>query len=74
MDAICPHCHSVMDWQTGNTFQCVACQQHYQRKAACPECNHSLQELKACGAVDYFCQQHGMVSKRRIVFSYVPAD
>jgi hypothetical protein len=26
--------------------------------------------LKACGAVDYFCQQgHGLISKKRVIFA-----
>jgi hypothetical protein len=29
-----------------------------------------LDVLKACGAVDYFCQQgHGLISKKRVVFA-----
>ncbi|RYC42722.1 zinc ribbon domain-containing protein [Pectobacterium zantedeschiae] len=74
MDVLCPDCHSTMTWQTDGSFLCAACQQHYLRDAECPECKHLLQELKACGAVDYFCQQHGMISKRRVVFRYIPAD
>lgn len=74
MDARCPDCHHVMLWQSDGSFQCGECQQCYLREATCPECKHLLQELKACGAVDYFCQQHGMISKRQVVFSYTPAD
>ncbi|QQG29745.1 zinc ribbon domain-containing protein [Pectobacterium carotovorum] len=74
MDALCPDCHHAMMWQPDGSFLCEGCQQDYLREAACPECKHSLQELKACGAVDYFCQQHGMISKRRVAFSYAPAD
>ncbi|UYA61410.1 zinc ribbon domain-containing protein [Pectobacterium colocasium] len=74
MDAHCPDCHHMMLWQPDGSFRCEECQQRYLREAVCPECKHLLQELKACGAVDYFCQQHGMISKRRVVFSYLPAD
>ncbi|KHN49856.1 zinc ribbon domain-containing protein [Pectobacterium fontis] len=74
MDTRCPDCHHVMLWQPDGLFRCEECQQHYQREAVCPECKHLLQELKACGAVDYFCQQHGMISRRQVVFSYSPAD
>ncbi|MCI2073925.1 MAG: zinc ribbon domain-containing protein, partial [Serratia liquefaciens] len=39
----------------------------------CPECRQPLQELKACGAVDYLCQNgHGLISKKRVLFSYTP--
>lgn len=72
MDACCPDCHHSMMWQPDGAFLCEPCRQRYLREAVCPECKHPLQELKACGAVDYFCQQHGMQSKRRVVFSYSP--
>ncbi|MFP3107918.1 zinc-ribbon domain-containing protein, partial [Escherichia coli] len=32
-------------------------------------CHQALQVLKACGAVDYFCQHgHGLISKKRVEF------
>ena len=38
-------------------------------EARCPECHQPLQVLKACGAVDYFCQNgHGLISKKRVEF------
>ncbi|PWC18791.1 zinc ribbon domain-containing protein [Brenneria corticis] len=70
MEVTCPRCHGVMNWKNDHCFHCPACRQDYLREAYCPECNHPLQVLKACGAVDYFCQQgHGLVSKSRVVFS-----
>ncbi|VTP65910.1 Protein of uncharacterised function (DUF1407) [Serratia rubidaea] len=43
--------------------------------ADCPECGQPLQELKACGAVDYLCQHgHGLISKKRVRFRYLPLD
>ncbi|MFC3396397.1 zinc ribbon domain-containing protein [Brenneria rubrifaciens] len=74
MDAICPRCDSAMNWQHGNTFQCAVCRQRYLREANCPDCQHALQVLTACGAVDYLCQQHGLISKKRVLFSYLPAN
>ncbi|MEE3663145.1 zinc ribbon domain-containing protein [Brenneria sp. g21c3] len=70
MEVICPRCHSAMNWKNDNRFHCPACGEDYLREAHCPECRQPLQELKACGAVDYFCQHgHGLVSKKRVVFS-----
>ncbi|MBD4516896.1 hypothetical protein GUG76_17515, partial [Xanthomonas citri pv. citri] len=38
-------------------------------EARCPECHQPLEVLKACGAVDYFCQHgHGLISKKRVEF------
>lgn len=50
---------------------CSLCnlRQRLYRRALCPECHQALQVLKACGAVDYFCQHgHGLISKKRVEF------
>ena len=50
-------------------FFCERCGAHYARQAQCPDCHQPLQVLKACGAVDYFCQHgHGLISKKRVEF------
>ncbi|MBJ7223885.1 MULTISPECIES: zinc ribbon domain-containing protein [unclassified Brenneria] len=75
MEAICPQCHHAMTWQNGDVFGCPHCRQRYRRAAYCPECRHELQTLKACGALDYFCQQgHGLISSKRVIFDYLPVD
>ncbi|WP_145570504.1 zinc ribbon domain-containing protein [Yersinia bercovieri] len=82
MDALCPICQKVMTEVSGH-YHCANChgsyQQQanchgsYQQQADCPDCGKPLQVLKACGAVDYFCQQgHGLISKSRVRFSYLP--
>lgn len=72
MDALCPVCSQPMSWVSGH-FHCDAGHGDYQQIALCPDCQQPLQELKACGAVDYFCQNgHGMISKKRVRFTYSP--
>ena len=72
MDAHCPVCDQPMSWVSGH-FRCDACHSEYQQMALCPDCQQPLQELKACGAVDYICQNgHGMISKKRVIFTYTP--
>ena len=72
MEAYCPACEQPMSWVSGH-FRCDACGKEYNQTALCPDCQQPLQELKACGAVDYFCQNgHGMVSKKRVLFTYSP--
>lgn len=72
MDAICPVCQKTMTEVSGH-FHCDTCHGNYQQQAQCPECAKPLQVLKACGAVDYFCQNgHGLISKKRLHFSYLP--
>lgn len=72
MQAPCPKCTQPMSW-VGDHFHCEGCIADYQQIALCPDCQQPLQTLKACGAVDYFCQNgHGLISKKRVLFSYSP--
>lgn len=67
MEAHCPQCSQTMKWVAGY-YYCEACQRDYQQLASCPECGQPLQELKACGAVDYLCQNgHGLISKNGFI-------
>lgn len=37
--------------------------------AICPTCQQELERLKACGAVDYFCNNcNSLISKRSVQF------
>lgn len=70
MEALCPVCHTAMDEVSGH-FHCATCSSDYQPQAICPDCEKPLQLLKACGAVDYFCQHgHGLISKKRVKYEY----
>jgi len=68
MSVNCPICQGeLVSTQTG--VYCEHCQQDFQLEARCPDCHKPLQVLKACGAVDYFCQNgHGLISKKRVEF------
>lgn len=68
MVANCPKCESVLISKDG-AARCENCQQDYRLEALCPDCHKPLEVLKACGAVDYFCQNgHGLISKKRVEF------
>ena len=49
----CPTCGQDMQWN-GQYF-CSDCQQHYKKTVLCPTCDEEVEKLKACGAVNYFC-------------------
>ncbi|QKJ88215.1 hypothetical protein PMPD1_3292 [Paramixta manurensis] len=68
MEPLCPACkHELQLTEKG--FHCAECGAQYAREARCPDCGQPLEVLKACGAVDYFCQHgHGLISKKRVVF------
>ncbi|PSN07502.1 zinc ribbon domain-containing protein [Siccibacter turicensis] len=66
MQPVCPECGNELV-QTGNGAHCEHCQRDFTAQARCPDCHQPLEILKACGAVDYFCQHgHGLISKKRV--------
>lgn len=68
MTLSCPVCQQPLE-HNGDTAHCAACNTDYHVEAQCPDCHKPLQVLKACGAVDYFCQNgHGLISKKRVEF------
>ncbi|MBU4681446.1 zinc ribbon domain-containing protein [Cedecea davisae] len=64
----CPACKKELK-QTDGGARCDTCDKDFRLEAFCPDCHKPLQVLKACGAVDYFCQNgHGLISKKRVEF------
>lgn len=71
MSVICPDCHAELEPVNGMAH-CEMCDKDIALQALCPDCHQPLQVLKACGAVDYFCQYgHGLISKKRVEFKPV---
>ncbi|SIR42731.1 zinc-ribbons [Aeromonas sp. RU39B] len=65
----CPLCGEDIDPRSRETT-CSHCQGLYRITASCPDCGEPLERLKACGAVDYFCNRcNQLVSKSRVNFS-----
>lgn len=68
MELLCPVCDEQLAVQ-GEQAHCARCQKDFRLQAVCPECHKPLEVLKACGAVDYFCQHgHGLISRKRVEF------
>ena len=68
MEFKCPDCGKPLI-ATESGARCESCDQDFKLEARCPECHKPLEVLKACGAVDYFCQNgHGLISKKRVEF------
>lgn len=68
MEFNCPGCDKPLSATESGTH-CENCNHDFLLGARCPECHNPLEVLKACGAVDYFCQNgHGLISKKRVEF------
>lgn len=64
----CPVCQRPLD-QPESGQPCEHCGARFHLVACCPQCHHPLEVLKACGAVNYFCQHgHGLVSKNAVAW------
>lgn len=69
---VCPACQGELDSRSRETT-CGQCQARYLIRALCPTCRQELERLKACGAVDYFCNHcNNLVSKRAVLFEVSP--
>ncbi|WP_323923113.1 zinc ribbon domain-containing protein [Aeromonas caviae] len=68
----CPACQGELDSRSRETM-CGQCQARYRIRALCPACGQELERLRACGAVDYFCNHcNTLVSKRTVLFEAQP--
>ena len=68
----CPACQGELDSRSRETTS-GQCQARYRIRALCPACGQELERLRACGAVDYFCNHcNTLVSKRTVLFEAQP--
>lgn len=68
MSVICPDRHTGLESQ-GGTVHYEGRKKDIPLEARCLECRQPLRILKACGAVDYFCQNgHSLISKKYVEF------
>ncbi|PZD63901.1 zinc ribbon domain-containing protein [Pantoea ananatis] len=52
---------------------CTGCGVRYRYQPVCPDCHQPLEQLKSCGATDYFCHHgHGLISRRRLTYKIFP--
>ena len=71
MELACPICRAPLARQDHNAH-CPHSATDFALEARCPDCHKPLEVLKACGAVDYFCQNgHGLISKKRVEWAAV---
>ncbi|MCX0431293.1 zinc ribbon domain-containing protein [Aeromonas veronii] len=68
---LCPSCQAELDTRSKEQT-CGQCRTAVHVTAICPTCQQELERLKACGAVDYFCNHcNSLISKRTVQFKAV---
>lgn len=62
---LCPSCQAELDTRSKEQT-CGQCRANVHVTAICPTCQQELERLKACGAVDYFCNHcNSLISSGR---------
>ncbi|MGG6177306.1 zinc ribbon domain-containing protein [Pantoea allii] len=73
MSATCEKCQQPLAPDATDLI-CTGCGVRYHYQPVCPDCHQPLEQLRSCGATDYFCNHgHGLVSKHRLTYRIVPA-
>ena len=62
---LCPKCQVDVLLNTSNV--CSKCTTKYRKVPFCPECHESLEALKACGNVSYYCNGCRMQKSRTTI-------
>ena len=66
----CPECGGELSKQ-GELWHCQECCGKFSQKAHCDKCDAEVERLRACGAVDYFCNACGdLKSKKALIYRY----
>jgi len=74
MSTVCPACQAD-DWlKQGEQWQCQSCQATFQVSWLCDRCGQPVELLKACGAVNYFCNHcNELKSKSAVQLKLTPS-
>jgi hypothetical protein len=73
MQLLCPHCQSELIRSGESKRHCEACHTDFILSIECHECGEALQRLKACGAVNFWCD-HCNELKSKSSASYILVD
>lgn len=57
MQTQCPQCNTELERSGELQRHCVICDSDFILTVCCRECGQTLQRLKACGAVSFWCEQ-----------------
>ena len=68
----CPKCNAVLERSGELKRHCNACDSNFTIKIDCPDCGEPVQRLKACGAVNLWCDAcNELKSKSTAIYSFV---
>jgi len=68
----CPKCHLELERSGELQRHCQHCDSHFLIKITCHQCGDELQRLKACGAVNFWCDScNELKSKSTAVYNLI---
>ena len=70
MQTHCPQCNTELERSGELKRHCRTCDSDFLLDVSCRECGQPLQRLKACGAVNFWCEEcNELKSKSAAVYS-----
>lgn len=70
MQLNCPKCEAELTRSGELKRHCEACDSNFELHVACNECGDQLERLKACGAVNFWCNNcNELKSKSTAVYT-----
>ncbi|WP_220718412.1 zinc ribbon domain-containing protein [Agarivorans litoreus] len=73
-EVACPECDGQLQHEHDH-WLCGACHHKFSQRVHCDKCDAELEKLKACGAVDYFCNScNELKSKRAVIRRFERLD
>jgi hypothetical protein len=72
MQLHCPNCQSELTRSGESMRHCEHCHSDFLLNISCPQCEQPLARLKACGAVNFWCNEcNELKSKSKAVYSLI---
>lgn len=69
-EGVCPNCSGVLKYESPNHYRCKLCHNGYREEIHCLECNDIVKTVSGCGAVNFICPVHGLISSKSVIFYY----
>lgn len=70
----CPDCQAELSHPAPGHWRCESCAKDFTKVAYCNQCHEPLEVLKACGAVNYFCNHcNELKSKKSAEYRFIAA-
>jgi len=72
MQQLCPQCQTTLERSGDSKRYCTSCDKNFVITIKCNKCGDALKRLKACGAVNFWCDQcNELKSKSSAIYNLI---